>query len=136
MSTSADADGHVKRTSECQPSEKARRKPGSGARTLSKLTFTHVLLSCEHFGSSVACRPAEGLHETSLLKLAAETEVRDFDVAAFVEEDIFQFEITMNDTLTVYVRDTKAELTEDAPRLGLSQTSLFDEVVEELPSGA
>lgn len=92
---------------------------------LYRLTFASILFARKHFGCCIACRPAEGFHESSLLELPPKAKVCYFDVAAFIEQHILQLEVSMNHALPMDVAYAKTELTEHPPCFVFAQPALL-----------
>lgn len=63
---------------------------------------------------------------------AREAEVSDADVAVLVEEDIFGFKVAVSDAAFVAEVDAINELLEVFASVGLVDTAVFLEVMEEL----
>ena len=60
-----------------------------------------------------------------------ETKVGDYHVPMPVEEEVFEFEVAMNDFFLVNVPDARDELTEEFARILLLQVTVGKDVVEE-----
>ena len=60
-----------------------------------------------------------------------ETKVRDYHVPVAIEEEVFEFEVPMDDLFLVNVPDTRNELTEEFARILLLQVAVGEDVVEE-----
>lgn len=63
---------------------------------------------------------------------AGKAEVRDFNVQAVVEENVFGLQVTMNDVACVNVVDAFEYLTHDVARLLLGQSDDRSEIIEKL----
>jgi hypothetical protein len=60
-----------------------------------------------------------------------ETEVRDYHVSMPIEEEVFEFEVAVDDLFLVNVPDARDELTEEFARILLLQVAVGEDVVEE-----
>ena len=60
-----------------------------------------------------------------------ETEVRDDHVSVSIEEEVFEFEVAVNDLFLVNVPDARDELTKEFARVLLLQVAVGEDVVEE-----
>jgi len=60
-----------------------------------------------------------------------EAKVRDYHVPVSVEEEVFEFKVTMNDLFLVNVPDARDELTEEFACVLLLQVAVGKDVVEE-----
>jgi hypothetical protein len=64
-----------------------------------------------------------------------ETEVRDYHVPVPIEEEVFEFEVAMNDLFLVDVPDARDELTKKFARILLLEVTVGKDVVEEFTTG-
>jgi len=60
-----------------------------------------------------------------------ETEVRDYHIPMPIEEEVFEFEVTMDDLFLVNVPDARDELTEEFACVLLLQVAVGKDMVEE-----
>lgn len=65
-------------------------------------------------------------------KQVAETEINDFDVASFTNEDVFDFQIAMDDAVSVTVVQSTGNLTTKLAGLLLLELAMRNNVVEHL----
>lgn len=119
-----------------RPSRVSTSRSPSRTSCCHTLTFSKIPFRCDDFRRTVPKRADPCFHPPPLLKLAPEPEVGNLDVDAFVEQDVLEFEIAVDDAVLVQVRDAEHELTKDATRLAERQAALLDEVVEQFASGA
>jgi len=98
-------------------------------------TRTLIFLALEHLRGSIAGSPAEGLHEGAALEFTSETKVTELDATALVEENVLEFEITMNDAFVVKICDGETELTEQQPGLVFAESPFLDQIIEQLSTG-
>ena len=64
-----------------------------------------------------------------------ETEVRDDHVSVSIEEEVFEFEVAVNDLFLVNVPDARDELTKEFARILLLKIAVGKDVVEEFTTG-
>lgn len=99
-------------------------------------TFSEILPARDDFGSAIPDRADPRVQPLAALKLSPEPKVGHLDLAALVEQDVFEFEVAVHDALAVQVGDPEHELAEDLPRLGRREATLLDEVVKQFAAGA
>ena len=66
-----------------------------------------------------------------MFESVGETKVRDYHVPVSVEEEVFEFEVTVDDLFLVNVPDARDELTEEFARILLLEVAVGEDVVEE-----
>ena len=66
-----------------------------------------------------------------MFEAVGETKVGDYHVPMPIEEEVFEFEVAMNDLFLVNVPDARDELTEEFARILLLQVAVGKDVVEE-----
>ena len=90
----------------------------------------------DKFGSSITRGPTTCLHEFIglVFESIGETEVRDYHVPVSVKEEVFEFEVTMNDLFLVNVPDAGYELTKEFACVLLLEVAVGEDVVEEFTS--
>lgn len=98
--------------------------------------FSRIPPAGKHLWRGIAGGAAKRVHETVALELARKAKVAKLDIAALVEENVFELEIAVNDALAVYVGDGEAELAKDSASFGLSEHLVLDQVVVELAASA
>lgn len=89
--------------------------------------MTQVLATSQHLRSCITGRAAE---------FPAEAKIGQLWITAFVEQDILEFEVPMDDAFAVNIAETETDLAEYPARLGFGEAGLLDEIVEELSAGA
>ena len=66
-----------------------------------------------------------------MLEPVGETEVRDYHVSVSVEEEVFEFEVSVDNLFLVNVPDAGDELTEELARILLLEVAMGQNMVEE-----
>lgn len=70
-----------------------------------------------------------------MLEPVGETEVSDYHVPVSIKEEVFEFEVAMDDLFLVNVPNTRDELTKKFARVLLLQVAVGEDVVEEFTTG-
>lgn len=70
-----------------------------------------------------------------MFETVGKTEICDNDVPVTIEEEVFEFEITVNDFLLMDVPDTRYELGEEFSGIFFLEVTMGEDVVEELATG-
>ena len=91
----------------------------------------------DEFGSGVTRGPTTRLHEFIRLvfKPVCEPKVRDYHVPMPVKEEVFEFEVPMDDLFLVNVPDARDELTKEFARILFLQIAVGKDMVEEFATG-
>jgi hypothetical protein len=94
-----------------------------------------VKATTNDFRGGVIGAPATRFEEVAVLDLARETEVGNLDVQVVVEQNIFWFEIPMNDLEFVAILYAGHDLLEESTGNWLGHASVRDDVLEEFTAG-
>jgi hypothetical protein len=70
-----------------------------------------------------------------VLEAVCETEIRDDDVPVFIEKQVLQFKVPMNNFLLVDVPNSRDELRKQFGCVSFTQVPVGQDVVEELATG-
>lgn len=91
-------------------------------------------LTHDQLGRGVARAATTGAHEIVLLlfELVGESKVSDDDVPGFIEEEIFEFEISMDDVFRVQVMDARDELGKEFRGIAFFEITMGKNVIKEL----
>jgi len=93
---------------------------------------TSVGLCLQKFWCCKVKRATEGLEQTTGSKGVAQTKVDNLDVASLADEDVFDLEITVYDTVPVTVVESTGYLATKLAGLLLLKTAVRDDVVQHL----
>lgn len=87
----------------------------------------------DKFGSGITRGPTTCLHELVglVLESIGEAEIRDYHVPVSVEEEVFEFEVPVDNLFLMNVPDARDELTEEFARILLLEVAVGEDVVEE-----
>ena len=87
----------------------------------------------DKFRGGITRRPTTCLHELIglVFEPIGETEVRDYHVPVSVKEEVFEFEVTVDNLLLVNVPDARDELAKEFARILLLQIAVGEDMVEE-----
>ena len=88
-----------------------------------------------NFRGGVIGTSATRFEEVAVLDLTRETKVGNLDVQVFVEQDIFWFEIPMNNLEFVTVFNAGHDLLEEPTGNWLGHAAVVDDVVEQFATG-
>ncbi len=86
----------------------------------------------DDFRCSIVWTATAGLHEVAVLDLVRQAKVSNLHVEVVVEQNVFGFEITVDDLETMAAVDAGDHLLEESASLGLWHLALLDDVLEEL----
>lgn len=88
----------------------------------------------DEFWCGVTRRTTRSRHEVCrrVVEPVRETEIRNDDVTVAVEEEVLEFEISVDDSLAVEVRDSRDELSKESRRIAFLEVSVCEDVVEQL----
>lgn len=86
----------------------------------------------DQFGSGVTRRTTGSRHEIRLriIEAIGESEIGDDHVAIAVEEEVLEFEVSMNDSFSVKVRDSRDKLSEESGSISFLEVAMSEDVVE------
>ena len=93
---------------------------------------TSVLSSLQEFRGSKVQASAEGFEEAPGRKEVAETKVDDFDVTGLADENVFDLQVSMCNTVPVAVVKSAGNLARKLSGLLLFESSVGDDVVKHL----
>lgn len=87
----------------------------------------------DELGGGVTRGTTRSCHEIGggIVEAVGESEIGDDHVAVSIEEEILEFEITVNDSFPVKVRDSRDELSEESRGVALLQVSVSEDMVKE-----
>lgn len=95
---------------------------------------SRVLLCLQQLRSGEVQATAECLQLTSRREQVTQAKIDDLDVASLADEDVFDLQITVNDTVPVAVVQSTGDLASEFPSLLLLESSMRDDVIEHLSS--
>ena len=70
-----------------------------------------------------------------MFESVSETKIGDYHVPMPIKEEVFEFEVAMNDLFLVDVPDARDELTKEFARILLLEVAVGKDVVEEFTAG-
>lgn len=94
--------------------------------------WANVCLGLEQFGCGKVERAAKGFEKTLRRKGVAETKVNNLDITSLTDEDVFDFQITMNDAISVAIVKGACNLATEFASLLLLEAAMGDDVVKHL----
>ena len=93
-----------------------------------------MALLLDHLWGEILGRPAESIGHLSLFEDLGETEINDFDVSCVIQENIFKFEISVDDPFRVQVTYSYNELSCEKQSLLLTKPLLCRENFVKFPT--
>lgn len=88
----------------------------------------------EQLGGGKVETAAEGLEVATRGKEVAQTKVNDFDISRLADEDVFDFQVAVDDAVAVAVVEGAGDLTAELAGLLFLELAVGDDVVEHLAS--
>jgi hypothetical protein len=94
--------------------------------------WASVDFGVEELGSGEIQRSTERREVAGWVEKVGETKINDFDIAGLRDEDILDFEISVDDAVFMTVLERAANLTSELPSHSFPQSAVTDNVIQHL----